>query len=214
MFKKALLAATLVATPVLASAATVSAINDYTLALAEVDQNQSLALPGVWTAAPRTVNPDASISGAFRSPFQTDGENSAGYYTVGGGSQYVGTSNPAELALNSLSKSISLLWGSPDRYNTLELFNGINLVATILGSQFNVIALEASFVTISADSASEYFDTVRFTSQNGSGNAVNAFEFANVTVAPVPVPAGLPLILTALGGIAYLSRRKQQKNNA
>ncbi|MEM9497139.1 MAG: VPLPA-CTERM sorting domain-containing protein, partial [Pseudomonadota bacterium] len=28
-------------------------------------------------------------------------------------------------------------------------------------------------------------------------------------VAPIPVPAGLPLLLTALGGIGYISRRRK-----
>ncbi|WP_282127614.1 VPLPA-CTERM sorting domain-containing protein [Roseobacter litoralis] len=209
MFKKTLFAAVLIALPSLASAVTVTAENDYATALGLVDPTQSLDLPGAWVQTPLTIDPDASVGGQYRSPFETAGTAvpgiaaSAGYFTVGVTSTpYSGFPNPAELTLSSLAKSVSLLWGSPDTYNTLELYNGGTLVGTVLGGQFNALGKEASFVTISANDVTEYFDTLKFAS------TTNAFEFSNVSIAPVPLPAGLPLLLAGLGTFAWMRRRK------
>ncbi|MBJ6370926.1 VPLPA-CTERM sorting domain-containing protein [Sedimentitalea arenosa] len=203
MIRNTIAIAAVVAMPSLASALTVQAENDYATALSMVTPADSLDLPGTWTAAPLTVAPDASLGGQYRSPYQTSGLTAPGYYTVGVGSTYSGTSNPAELALTSLSNSFSLLWGSPDGYNTLELYNGATLVGTILGSQFNIPAQEASFVSIFADNESEYFDSVKFYSVNQ-----NAFEFANVSATPVPLPASGLLLVAGLGALAARARRK------
>lgn len=207
MFKKTLAIVAIVAMPGFASALTVNAVNDYAAALANVTPAESLDLPGVWTAAPLTVAPDASLGGQYRSPYETSGLTAPGYYTVGvtngPGQPYEGTANPAILALDSLSNSFSLLWGSPDRYNTLELYQGASLVGTIQGNQFNIPAREASFVSIFADNANEYFDSVRFFS-----NDSNAFEFSNVTATPVPLPASGLLLIAGLGALAARARRK------
>lgn len=203
MIKNTLLAAALVALPSIASAVTVTAVNDYTSALSNVVAADSLDLPGTWTDAPFIVNPDASLGGVYRSPYETSGLTAAGYFSVGTSSTYSATSNPAVLALDNLSKSVSLLWGSPDSYNTLELFNGSTLIATIFGNQFNIPAREASFVTIAADGAGEFFDTLRFSS--GS----NAFEFSNVTATPVPLPASGLFLIAGVGALMLRKARKQ-----
>ncbi|MBG6178689.1 hypothetical protein IWQ55_006555, partial [Labrenzia sp. EL_208] len=36
----------------------------------------------------------------------------------------------------------------------------------------------------------------------------NAFEFANLKTTPVPIPAGALLLVTAVGGLALVRRRK------
>ena len=195
--KALLMSAAVVAFPAMASAVTVSAINDYATALSNVDKTQSLNLPGTWLAAPLTVNPDASVGGQYRSPFQTAGQDSAGYWSVGVGSTYGGTANPAVLQLNALSKSISLFWGSPDDYNNLELYKGGSLIGTVNGAQFSNQAIEASFVTISADDFTETFDTVKFYSVGK-----NAFEFSNLSIAPVPLPASGLLLIGGMGLLA------------
>jgi hypothetical protein len=202
--KVLLMTAAVVALPAMASAVTVSAINDYSAALSNVDKTQSLSLPGTWLAAPLTVNPDASLGGQYRSPFETDGQNSAGYWSVGVGSTYGGTANPAVLELDALSKSISLFWGSPDSYNNLELYKGGSLVGTINGAQFTNQAIEASFVTISADSFADTFDTVKFYSVGA-----NAFEFSNLNIAPVPLPASGLLLIGGMGLLAAARRKRK-----
>lgn len=47
------------------------------------------------------------------------------------------------------------------------------------------------------------FDGIRFSSKDYS------MEFANLTVAPIPLPAGGVLLLTAVGGLAIAQRRRK-----
>lgn len=204
MKKKLILAAIVAAFPAVASALNVSAINDYGTALAMVDPAKSLDLPtgATWTASPLVVNPDASVGGVYRSPYETAPVSSAGYFSVGTSSSYNTVANPAMLALGVLSKSIRLFWGSPDTYNSLELFRDGVQVGSVLGGQFNNRAIEASFVTISAANGTEFFDTVKFRSTS------NAFEFSNIDTTPVPLPAAGWMLLAGLGGLVARSRRK------
>lgn len=198
--KRTLAVLALVALPSIASAFTVSAINDYTSALAQVNPIDSLDLPGTWTDAPLTIIPDASVDGVIRSPFEEAGHNSAGYYSVGTSEAYSGTNNPAVLQLTNRATNFSLLWGSPDSYNTLELYDGATLVASILGSQFSIPAYQASFVSISAG-AGESFTSAKFYSDG------NAFEFSNVSA--VPIPAAAWLFGSGLIALAAVKRRKR-----
>lgn len=205
-------AAAVLLTPVAASAVTITAVNDYATALTMVDPGSSLDLSSgaSWTDAPLVVAPDASLVNQYRSPFETAGLGATvpGFYSVGGGAVYAGTGNPAILALDAISDTISLFWGSPDGFNTLELLKGNTVVATISGALFNNPAIEASFVSITADGPAEYFDTVKFIAQTDNGTA-NAFEFSNVRVAAVPVPAAGFLLMGALGALGVARRRKK-----
>lgn len=215
MFKQSLFAIAMVIAPSIASAVTVTAING----TGGSDLTQSLVLPGAFTAAPLTVTPPpANSGGAFLSPFGSLPGAAANtpFYSVGldtghaNAAVYVGTANPAVLALSSLSQSISLIWGSPDTYNALNLYNAGALVASIVPGA--VVGLPADqrfthFVTITADSILEYFDSVEFVS-----TGVNAFEFANVSATPVPLPAGVLLMGTALAGFGVMRRRQNKKS--
>lgn len=108
---------------------------------------------------------------------------------------------------------ISLLWGSPDTYNDLVItLSGAGGSVTINGGD---PALQpvfpgpagtgrgVSLVTIT-DTAGFGFDSITL-----SSTGLNAFEFANLTLAPIPLPASLPLLIAGLGGVAFVrSRRK------
>ncbi|MFL4471296.1 VPLPA-CTERM sorting domain-containing protein [Tateyamaria armeniaca] len=101
---------------------------------------------------------------------------------------------------------LSLLWGSTGRRDRLSLFNDGVLVTRIIPGVANPGSETVPrggggtyFVTVS----DVLFDEIRISNNRG------AFEFANLQVVPaVPLPAGGVLLLTALGGIALMRRKR------
>ncbi len=110
---------------------------------------------------------------------------------------------------------LSFVWGSPDLYNSVEFYLGGVLVDAFAVTGANAAAINAAInparlgtnaaiATFGNIGRLGLFDTVRMTS-----TASNAFEFANLrAVSTVPVPAAGLLLVSALGGIAAMRRRK------
>jgi hypothetical protein len=133
-----------------------------------------------------------------RSPWEGTAYHATGQYTsISGGNQ-------ATYTPGGLFNQVSFVWGSPDTYNTLQIIlsgpggSTESIIPSTTNGLLPPAGSLAKFVIISAIT----FDTITFKS------GTNAFEFANLTLTPVPLPAAGLLLLAGLGGVGLLSRRR------
>lgn len=152
-----------------------------------------------WLVAPDLVS--GSVDGAYLSPFEGQpGAESIDYWDVAG----TMAATSATLLLDTAASSLSFLWGSPDAYQGITLtwrnpfgdwehlvFGWDDLGAYATGEG-------AMMFTITGFT----FDKVEFYS------GAPGFEFSNITLAPVPLPAAGLLLLAGLGTLGALRRRK------
>jgi hypothetical protein len=162
------------------------------------------------------LTPVANISPSSTDPVYFD--NVAGNQTSGSTviarSPWEGTDHEATGLFSSVQRGgsatfefattqnfISLIWGSPDDYNDMTItLSGVAGEHVVNGEDvFGTKGTLASLVEITGVK----FDTLLLTTGN-----TNAFEFANLETAVVPLPAGVVLLLTGLGGMAMLRRKR------
>ncbi|MDO5613043.1 MAG: VPLPA-CTERM sorting domain-containing protein [Paracoccus sp. (in: a-proteobacteria)] len=110
-----------------------------------------------------------------------------------------------------LSDGASFVWGTPDFYNRVEFLLGDTVVDSFQLTARNDLGpasrRNGAALAVFSNIAGGVFDGMRFSTPRIS------FEYANltttVTIAPIPLPAGGVLLLTALGGLAIARKRKQ-----
>jgi hypothetical protein len=155
-------------------------------------------------------NATGSVGGVRRSPYDTvAGLASTGkYHSVQGGGS-------ATYVFDDLQTGFSLLWGSPDSYNTLTFFNGADEVivgplgtsvtGAEIGARAPISPLGGKFAFVTFGDI--LFDKVVLTS--GS----NAFEYGLVesTPAPVPLPAAGWMLIAGLGALAAAGRARRAR---
>lgn len=188
---------------------------------APVAQAATVAFSALPTSAAPLAAPDASTGSVSvnvigststrRSVWQEAGadtgvqfEAADSYYTA------VHANSTATYKLDAPVYTMSFAWGSPDTYNKIEFWNMGVIVDTfqlsgmedITPASFSKDGGTASFSDIAGGMG---FDAVTF-----SSIGLNAFEYANLDIAAVPLPAGGLLLLGGLGGFAALRRRKSQ----
>ena len=154
-----------------------------------------------------------NIGSVQRSPYDFSGDAGVNgfadlsYFAVGPSHD----ASPATLTISGTAAyALNLLWGSIDGYNSIEFFSGVASLGVVSNTDIAPSSTEgagvgASYVRIISDME---FDSVVFTSTS------NAFEFANVSVSEVPLPAGILLLGTALGGLGIARNRKAKKADA
>lgn len=138
-------------------------------------------------------NVTTSVAGLRRSPWQGTPHAGSPFTAVAGGATAI-------YSFGQDADSFSFLWGSVDRVNTIQLFDDGALVDTISGALFRPRGSAGiPFLTVAVTNV--LFDELRFSSGG------NSFEYANLSVSEVPLPAGFVLLVSALGGLVLLRRR-------
>lgn len=198
---KSLIAAAIIA--VSGSFATAATVDFVALDAADLSALTPVANPSA-TSTSGTVlenifgNQFAGPQMIARSPWADSANEADGLYTS------VQAASSATYTFDALMGTLSFIWGSPDTYNDLVIMlSGGGGTTTINGSEvFGTQGSLASFVTISGVT----FTTVTFIS-----TTANAFEYANITVSEVPLPAAGFLLLIGMGGLAVASRRRRDE---
>jgi len=143
-----------------------------------------------------------SVGGLRRSPWQGTALEGIGTYTS------VSADSVASYKLDTLANQIEFMWGSVDTYNSIYFFFEGGLVDFVLGQEAldaNPSPTQGLSFGIATILANAYFDEVQFVSER------NAFEYANLNISAVPLPAALPLYGAGLAVMGFVGWRKRRK---
>jgi hypothetical protein len=162
-----------------------------------------------WSAQPAVVGPSPTATSSTGTVVENDASDivKVRRNPWGPGSTNVYNSVSfgwSEYAFDTLKGALSFVWGSPDKFNSVQFFRNGDLIDTIAGFG-NGSNLVNSHLMATDIGDGDGFDTVRFVSKHAS------FEHAFIRfipLAPVPVPAAGLLLLTAVGAVSLLRRRK------
>lgn len=152
---------------------------------------------------------NTTISGQHQRPFGSTGN----FLSVG---PLDGTSAVLSLASFSRIGQISLLWGSADVFNTVQLLDSANnVIATITGTDVRPTVFTSPLtpgqvnrlVTLTFTDAvtQAAIKAIRFSSNR------NAFEIDNVAVRAVPEPTTWLMLIAGFAGVAFGLRRRPAK---
>lgn len=163
-----------------------------------------------------------SVPGTYRSPFEKNccsgqfespvvGYQNSVYTSIQAGSS-------ATYNVSAGANVLSILWGSPDDYNTISFYDGVGglgtLIYSITGNSPPIHHETLGHVYVVFTFANILFKSVVLST------GANAFEFAALAFSntpnqtPLPLPAAFPLFAAGLGGLAWLARRSRKRKAA
>lgn len=186
---------------------------------------------------PATGGPPAVVLPAFgsivnyeRSPFENTSSgpgtpNGNGGNVLSGYASLPYTSieanSSATYSFATQQVSLSLLWGSPDSYNTLAFYEGPTLLASITGSSLALQTYGHDLVSLDVldpNSSPVAFNSVVLTTGQ------NAFEFADLQaigqgggISPVlgtPLPSTWTMLIAGFIGLGFFANRGSKKDSA
>ncbi|OPY86219.1 MAG: hypothetical protein A4E72_01724 [Syntrophus sp. PtaU1.Bin208] len=143
-------------------------------------------------------------TGSYAAPYAVSNADSSKYLAV----PSAASTGSVTINLGVLYSYLGIWWGSVDKYNTLSLYKGSALAATISGStiissNWGNQSSSDSNIYLNISEITGGFDSIRLTSDG------RAFEVDNITVGnPVPIPAAAWLLGSGLVGLAGVRRRK------
>lgn len=200
-----------------AATLTVMGVNSAGWSVVDPARTTALASDASWAVAPvilpnlewSVIDPCVSACSPFDPMIYgtrkvIDDSPLAGWQTLPFFAVWSGAANEAILRFSRPQTALQLLWGSLDGTNLIEFFHG-NKVFSLSGAELPTGLVKtpgqgAALLRISGLT----FDRVRFTSQAG------AFEMSNITsVAAVPLPPALALLVGACGLLGAAARRRR-----
>lgn len=161
---------------------------------------------------PTVTPPPAQILFKYSSPFlNTPVADTQDFFSVGAETDDgEAARGPVTRTFADAQSAINVLWGSIDTPNTIKFFKGATNVFTYTGAD---LATALGLTPTGQDP--RFFNYVELVRFDGFGqDGFDKIEFSSVTpsfefgLAPVAVPAAGMLLLTALGGMVVLRRRK------
>jgi len=174
-------------------------VNAATFSLDFSDPTVSLGMPVAMTSG--TVHEGLTSSDTvdfmYKSPWDTTATPTESFTSV----QAVSS---AAYEFDTLHTSASFLWGSVDFYNSIIFKNAGSVVDELSGQAVidagAITGEEFVQITILAMAA---FDEIVFQSTQ------HAFEFSNLNVSAIPLPAALPLFAAGILLFGFLGRRQK-----
>jgi hypothetical protein len=161
-----------------------------------------------------------SVSGVYRSPYENAvPPNSQGFgYGV---NPYSSVQGGGTATFNTgLANALSLLWGSPDSYNTLQFWSGANGTGSLLYSIIGTLLVQTYGHDQVNVATTSLFQSVVLIS------GTNAFEFAGLSAScngvscrgdspnPTPIPGAAFLMGSVLAGGAGFSAWRRRRKTA